>query len=421
MLTYSIAVTVTGNSATGLVVTDTLPAGVTFSGFSPTNPVAGTFNASTDLLSWTMPSPLSIGVYSLVYQTKVNDFVPAHSVILNKAGLSQGGLPLPLNSTAPVTVIGTYTVKVNVYNSAGEVVKSILIEAFTEPVSSITLSTTNTITTLNGPGSSIEILFDGYLIGTWDGTNNSGLPVTNGSYSIHVDNMGASGVVTSVSQNAVVNRSLANIRAGVYNSAGEEVRNLYYMVNDPLGASMTNVTLSTNVIKPGISNISSAAASISGTEINVAQIYIQTSGTPVTLSWDATSNQGNVVSPGVYTIEVHWDDGSGQTSDISRELIVLPGYGISGNAVARPNVLNSANGMTTTFDARGVQNAYSIRVQVYTLAGQLIQTLTSPSGDPEVPWNAGGMASGIYIAVVEVDNTDGGVVNRQRLKVLLIH
>jgi hypothetical protein len=421
VLTYSIAVTVMGNSATGLVVTDTLPAGVTFSGFSSTNPVVGTFTASTDLLSWTMPSPLAIGTYLLSYQTKINDFVPAHSVILNKAGLSQGGVPLPLNSTAPVTVIGTYTVKVNVYNSSGEVVKSILIEAFTEPVSSITLSTTNTITTLNGPGSSIEILFDGYLIGTWDGTNNAGLPVSNGSYSIHVDNMGASGVVTSVSQNAVVNRSLANISASVYNTAGEEVRSLYSMVNDPVGSSMTNVTLSTNVIKPGISSVSSGAASISGIDINEAHIYIQTSGTPVTLIWDGTTNQGNVVTPGVYTIQVHWDNGSGQTSDISRELIVLPGYAVGGIAVARPNVLNAANGMTTTFDARNVQNAYSIRVQVYTLTGQLVQTLTSPSGDPEVPWNAGGMASGIYIAVVEVDNVNGGVVNRQRLKVLLIH
>jgi hypothetical protein len=77
--------------------------------------------------------------------------------------------------------------------------------------------------------------------------------------------------------------------------------------------------------------------------------------------------------------------------------------------------------MTATFDATGIQNAYSIKVRVYTIAGQLVQVLTSPQGSPIVPWNATGMASGIYIAVMEIDNSNGGVINRQRLKVLLIH
>jgi len=413
-LTYSIAVTVTGNSATGLVVTDILPPNVTFTGFTATNLVPGTFTQATGVLQWVMPSPLAVGVYTLSYQTQVNNFVPANTVILNKAQLT-GPTLAPINVSAPVTTIGNFTVKVNVYNSAGEVVKTILVQVFSQPVNSITLSTSNTITTLNGLGSTIQILYDGYLIGTWNGTNNLGQPVSNGSYSIQVDNMGQTGVVTSVDQTAIVNRSLANITANVYNEAGELIRTLYDVVSDPVGSSMTNVTLSSNIFRPSL------ATSTAGSSNNLATIFIETSATPVTLTWDGTNNSSSLVTPGVYTIEVHWNNGSGQTSDISREIIVMPGSNTIGVAVARPNVLNEANGMITTFDATGVQNAYSIKVQVYTMTGQLIQTLTSSQGLPQTQWNASGMASGIYIAVMEIDNSSGGMLNRQRLKILLLH
>jgi len=414
ILDYSIAVTVTGNSISGLVVTDTLPANVTFTAFNPSNPFPGTYTASTGLLQWNIPSPLGVGVYTLRYQTTVNNFVPANSVVMNRAQVT-GPTIAPINSSAPVTVIGIFTVKVNVYNSAGEVVKTILVQVFTQPINSITLSTSNLITTLSGPGSIIDIFYDGYLIGTWNGTNNLGQPVSNGSYSIQVDNMGQTGVVTSVNQTAVVNRSLANITANIYNEAGELIRTLYNVVSDPVGANMTNVTLNSNVFRPSLTVPNSS------TNTGLATIFIETSATPVTLTWDGTNNNSSLVTPGVYTIEVHWNNGSGQTSDISREIIVMPNTSVNGIAVARPNVLNATNGMTATFDATGIQNAYSIKVKIYTIAGQLIQTVTSPQGSPVVPWNATGMASGIYIAVLEVDNSNGGVISRQRLKVLLIH
>jgi flagellar hook assembly protein FlgD len=178
---------------------------------------------------------------------------------------------------------------------------------------------------------------------------------------------------------------------------------------------MTNVTLSSNILRPSLTAPAAGAAN------NVATILIETSGTPVTLTWDGSNNSSSLVTPGVYTIDVHWNNGSGSTTNISREIIVMSGSGVSGIAVARPNVLNASNGMTTTFDATGVQSAYSIKVQVYTIAGQLIQTVISPQGTPQVQWNATGMASGIYIAVMEIDNSNGGILNRQRLKILLLH
>jgi hypothetical protein len=77
--------------------------------------------------------------------------------------------------------------------------------------------------------------------------------------------------------------------------------------------------------------------------------------------------------------------------------------------------------MTTTFDGTGVPNAYSIQVQIYTLAGELVRTLISPGGNPQINWDATGLASGLYISVVTIQNANGGTMGRQSLKVLVIH
>jgi len=415
ILTYTIGVTVTGNNLINPVVSDTLPSYMNFVSFG--NIPSGTvtqFNSNTDLIQWTLPSPLAPGVYTLTYNTTLQSFAPGNTPLFNGAKLTTSNVP-SVSTSVPVTVIGSFTVKVNVYNSAGEVIKTLTITSVTQPINNITLSTTNTISTLQGPGSTIEIIYGGIVIGTWDGTNNQGLPVSNGTYKIQVDTVGTSGTVTSVSQNAVVNRSLADIQADVYNAAGELVRNLYYLVDDPVGASMTNVTLSSGVLKP---SLSTSPSNVNGAP-NLAQILITTSGTPVTLVWDGTSNTGAIVTPGEYTIQVHWNDGSGQTTNITRTILVM-GSTVSGMARALPNVLPSNGSWWTTFDVSQVSaNAAGIKVRIYTIAGELIGT--PQAGAVSVAWNGQGYASGIYIANVETDNAAGGLVARQNIKLLILH
>ncbi|HTA77265.1 MAG TPA: hypothetical protein VK791_08925, partial [bacterium] len=417
-LTYAIGITVAGNSLTGMIVTDTLPVGMTFVSFeSYPGGTVTTFNSATDQLQWTLPSPLAPGVYDLTYETKLSISAASSAPLTNFAELNYPGASHPLTSSVPVTVIGNFTVTVNIYNSAGEIVKTISVQNVAAPIDNISLSTSNLITTLNGPGSSIEILYDGYVIGVWDGSNNEGQPVSNGSYRVQVDSKSPSGVVTSVAQNAVVNRSLANISANIYNSAGEMIRALYYSATDATGATMNDVVLSSGVIKPTASGSTSITTGIPA----VARIAIQSSGSSVTMIWDGTNNSSSYVSPGIYTIDVHWNEGSGNSQVIKREIMVLPGYNASGIVVAKPNELNTSNGMNTIFDATSVMNAYFIQVQIYTLAGERLQTLTSSYGVPQVNWNATGVASGIYVAVVTIQNANGGTVGIQRLKVLVLH
>jgi hypothetical protein len=414
VLTYNIAVTVTGTGLTSPVVTDNLPANMTFQSFVSFPSGAVTYyNASADQLQWTFSSPLSAGVYNFVYQTKVNTFAPGNTALTNKAQLTYSGLSAPLTASVPITVIGNFTVKINIYNSAGEVVKSLPIESFSTAINNIALSTTNTITTLSGPGSTIDILFNGYVIGIWDGTTSSGTPVSNGAYQIQVDNVASSGVVTSVSQKAIVNRNLSKVEVDIFNQAGEVVRRLYNVVANATNSTMTNVSLSTNVMKPNL------GTTFGTTTASNLTITVEDSSSPVILVWDGSSDSGTFVTPGEYEVQVHWTDGNGTTTDITRTVLVLQSASVSGVALAEPNVLTSSTTMVTTFDASRVLNVTAMKIKIYTVAGELIQSFGVASNT--TPWNASGLASGIYIANVEMDNASGGVVNSQRLKILVLH
>jgi len=311
------------------------------------------------------------------------------------------------------TPIGQFAVSVNVYNSAGEVVKTILVRHFAQPINNISLPS-NMITTLNGPGSTIQIYYQGVLMGTWDGSNNSGSPVSNGTYQIQVDNANPAGVVTSVSQQVMVNRKLSDATVNIFNSAGEVVKKLYQVVADSTNSEMTSVDLSTNILHPSTSTLLG--------QLNSVQILVMTSSsTAVTLSWNGTNDLGSVVTPGQYEIEVHWDGGQGGLLDITRDILVTAGSG-SGAVIARPNLLAVNKGITTTtFDGSSIPNAASLKVTLYTVAGQLVTVVSGSSGTALAAWNASGVASGIYIATVEVVDMNGNIIRQQRLKVLVIH
>jgi fimbrial isopeptide formation D2 family protein len=414
-LTYSIVITVTGNNAANLVVTDQLPPNVTFTQFLSSPAGTSSSAPSSNQLSWTLSSTLAPGTYQITYQVTVNSFVQSGVVLTNTAQVTYTGLNMPLTSSVNVMVSGgSYTVKVNVYNSSGEVVKQILTASFSQPVDNINLPSGNTITTLQGPGSSIQIDYDDVLIGTWDGSNNSSSPAANGVYILKIDSIGSVGLDTSVSQQITVNRQLSNVTVNIFNSSGEVVKHIYSMVSDSNSVEMTDVNLSTSILKPGVMTASSSLSKV--------QIFVMTSGSPVTLSWNAVDDAGNIVTPGHYEIEVFWDNGQGTVMNITRGILVVVENNITGTVVAKPNVLMPSQGtMTVIFDGTDVQGGAGIRVSIYTVTGELVKNLSDTGGTAQASWTASGVASGLYVCSVRVLDSNGDNILAQTLKVLVLH
>lgn len=148
-MNFTLNLQVNGSTA-GIVVTDNLPSQMTYVGPLANNPStlpAPAYNASIHQLVWTLPA-LAAGTYQLAYQSQINNLVPAGTSLINNAVLSYPGAT-PLSANAQVTALGGYTVKIGVYNSAGELVATIFTQDNFQPINSFNLSP-QSITTLGG-------------------------------------------------------------------------------------------------------------------------------------------------------------------------------------------------------------------------------------------------------------------------------
>ena len=161
-LFYNLAITLTGSPSTGAVVQDTLPAGETFQSMG-SYPPGTTYQVSGSFLTWTLPL-LGPGTYGLSYSAVVNNTLLPGQTLLNTAWLTYPG-GSPVTAQAQVAVIGDYTVRVGVYNEAGELVETLNVLQTTQPVNSFSLAP-STITSLE---SQVEVMYEGVTIATWNG------------------------------------------------------------------------------------------------------------------------------------------------------------------------------------------------------------------------------------------------------------
>src|SRR5581483_176136 len=135
--------------------------------------------------------------------------------------------------TASATPIGQYTVRISVYNGAGELVKIILTTQLAQPLLNFTLGPGDAITTLRGAGSQITLYYGTSAVGSWDGTTQDGSLASNGTYYLKVDNIDNLGQDQSTTQQVMVSRSLLKTTVLIYNEAGEIIRHLYLYTDDP--------------------------------------------------------------------------------------------------------------------------------------------------------------------------------------------
>jgi uncharacterized repeat protein (TIGR01451 family) len=398
---YTLTLKISGSAATAVQVTDTLPSQVLFTGFGAPSPsVPGqTMGASGAVLTWNFPY-LTPGTYLLPYSVKVNSGLLGLALVNTAQGSFTGGTSQPV--TASVVVPGPIQVDISVYNETGEVVKIILDQTFAQLVGSFQLSAAS-ITAVNGV---VSIYIGGILVGSWNGTSQNGTPVTNGIYYIKVDNIDPFGTVTTLTQQVTVSRSISTLTVAVYNEAGEIVKHLATQVAAALNASIQTIQLSVGVIQPG----NSTRSGLPGSTL----IQVDIPGGGMTVAWNGTNDQGGIVTNGQYFVEAHWMNGQGGLDQtITAEVGVLnSGRGmVEGQVFAQPNLL--AGGQTTTLIRVNSPLAMTLTAHFYSIAGESVGTAQGLPGTNQVPWDAAGLASGCYLAVVEFHGADGGILARQ--------
>ena len=395
LVTYSLQVTVTGTSAQNVLVTDVLPSGMTYVGSltAPAPAVTG------QTLVWTL-GLVATGTTQIQYQAKVGDFATGGTVLVNQAEADSSNAP-SARAQAPVTVVGDYTVKIAVYNSAGEVVKQIVVEKFSQSVDQVTPSLDAVI---DHVGDVVNLVWKGQVIGSWDGTNGSDQPVGNGEYYIKVDNVDSFGAETSVTTTVTVERALSQVSVVIFNSAGEVVRTLYGG-NSGSATAITGMQLSSDTLQPG-------AQATPG----VPQTLGITLSNGTTLAWDGRSDNGNFVNNGDYTIQVKADDGKGGETVVVKSISVLSAGSSAGDVVVAPNVL-TADHPKADVSVTGPLTL-TVRVTVYTVAGEKAYSAVGQGGTNHVVLDAGALSNGLYIVVVDLSDL-GGHIDRKITKLMV--
>ena len=91
----------------------------------------------------------------------------------------------------------------------------------------------------------------------------------------------------------------------------------------------------------------------------------------------------------------------------------------NGNAFASPSILEG--GLTSTTIQVDSPNALTLEVKLYNIAGELIRGRESkgPVGLNQASLDLEGLSSGLYLAVVDLRDADGGFVGRQVAKIIL--
>ena len=285
--------------------------------------------------------------------------------------------------------------------------EDLLVEQTNQPMDSFTLSNGGAVTSLNGLDNAVTLYGANGPVTSWNGLNSSGTPVSNGVYYIKIDNVDPTGNVKTITQAVSVNRALEQVTVKIYNESGEVVRTLYSFMDDPGNNLLSNAQLSSSAIQPG--------------STTNGQLGILLSN-GVTLIWDGRDDSGQVVTGGQYFVEIHATDGKGGETVITHQVAVLANRGSSNAVWASPNVTDGSIPVTFYVNATTPQN---FSMDVYTTAGERVKTaltLVPGSVPPQAVWNAGGLASGLYIAVVNArDAATGNLTVRKTLKVVIRH
>ena len=404
-MTYSLILNVVAAAANSVTVTDALPANMTFQSFALVPP-GGVTSAVGNNLTWIFPT-LPVGPVTLTYQAVVGNLLVGGTVLTNNAQLTYAGNPVPQKASVNITIAAIFKVQIAVYNSAGELVDNITVEELSQEVKSFSL-TGATITTLEGK---TYVMVGSQIIATWNGMNQSGIPVSNGSYYLNVTSTDPNGVVTNVAQTVTVNRQVATAQVVIYNSAGEAVKHLYSYADDAGNAPLGSVQLSTGMISPR-----------EGTPTPGGNNAVTITFNGTSLVWDGTDDSGAIVGNGVYLVNVNWTDGIGGQQVVSKSVLVQRGNSpaTNGTVFAEPNILKDTTTAKIRVNPTSANTNMTLTVSLYDVAGELVKkSVTGQTGMDEVDLDASGLASGLYLVVVDLHDINGKFIQRQTTKIII--
>lgn len=298
-----------------------------------------------------------------------------------------------------------------VYNSAGERVKVIY---------QGTASAAGTPVLAEGSAGAGPISLNiagiqGALAGLlhWDGENDNGQWVSNGTYYLQMSSTNTFGTVETVSVAVQVVGAGRLASVEIYNSAGELVRVLSL---SSLSGLPTDISAQTSAFSTEVDPVTGQPQG--GLRMDVK--LNNSSQQPVV--WDGLSDRGQPLASGTYIVKLAYNE-AGQRTEIKTLAVTLlagadsPAKAAVASAFLLPNPQRASSGrplaLVFTPSAQG-QGA----LRAYDLAGELVAEAvdTGNAGRIEVP---GKLSSGVYLIEFEI-RQGTAVLARRTLKAAVV-
>lgn len=276
---------------------------------------------------------------------------------------------------------------------------------------------------------------------SWDGRNDRGEIVTNGSYWIHVTMTTVTGIRIGEIIKSVVVLARGNlIRVCIYDAAGNERR---CFLDYRLPAQLTDVNAFPNPFSPGTNNNTGAwntmLIQLSGSNALNPPTPAPTpnNNLGITIYWLGDDDLGHLVENGTYWIHAQNIDPAGKTTRIDKSITILRGSKrLLVDLLAYPNPHHPVDGANTMYFAYTVVNGDSVYVlvRIYDLQGRLVASTDSTccgSPDPtgvanryRVSWDAqnpggGYVADGLYFAQYDAYDQTTGIRQTLSLKFVI--
>jgi hypothetical protein len=312
-------------------------------------------------------------------------------------------------TVTPTPVPFPYSVTIDVYNEAGELIKLVTQTLISGQVGDVILMTNgqpaNTfdpkeyplvikLPGIQSPGQTGGALTSTF---TWDGTNNNGQTLLPGTYYIktsYTDNFNH--VETKVQEVQVLYVD-KHLRISIYNSAGELVQRLQAKT---VPDKLSDLTLD-EVLALGV------GAPPDPIEYAPGQI----------LYWDGTNLQGRLVDSGIYEVVVELDNGDGYKISSSKAITVINdgSKNLISSFKAYPNpayISSSAvKPITFTWVPKGTG---TVRIDIFDQSAGLVNRIEVSMISGTASWyltnsNNEQVASGLYVMVIYAKKDTGEI------------
>jgi|GEM_PF-5680650 len=318
----------------------------------------------------------------------------------------------------PTPVPMPYILTIELYNEAGERVKTIVKTPFNGSIDNTELRNTGKDNSVCPADRELVIFIpdadipglqgSGGVAFTWNGTSDSGAEVLSGVYYVKTSIKDEYGHVFTKVTDIHVFKLQAYVKVIIFNTAGEIVR----VINEGISGEFEGL------------NIEETAPSGK----DAPPILLEYNTTGGIIQWDGRNDRGEFVTSGKYQIRIDYVKDSATVITAVKDITIMntgADKPISGcKAYPNPVYAGNSGGVSTiawTPHAPGGR----VDVNIFTISGELVRSLNADIMQGECRWDlktvsGKNAANGTYIAVISASGT-GMKKHSETVKIVLIN